>query len=91
MRKLNPARIPQGVHPITSQSETYMSKKIAGIIVEVLERAGVKRCYDIVGDTLNLFAEAASRHCAQVVLIHCPRCSTSVERQWPRRSDSRFM
>jgi pyruvate dehydrogenase (quinone) len=34
-----------------------MSKKVAEILVEVLEQAGVKRCYGIVGDTLNLFAE----------------------------------
>ena len=33
-----------------------MSKKVAEIIVEVLEQAGVKRCYGIVGDTLNLIA-----------------------------------
>src|ERR1700693_2263650 len=37
-------------------SETYMSKKVAEIIVEVLEQAGVKHCYGIVGDTLNLIA-----------------------------------
>lgn len=34
-----------------------MSKKVAEIVVEVLEQAGVKRCYGIVGDTLNLIAE----------------------------------
>ena len=34
-----------------------MGKKVAEIIVEVLEQAGVKRCYGIVGDTLNLIAE----------------------------------
>jgi thiamine pyrophosphate-dependent acetolactate synthase large subunit-like protein len=34
-----------------------MGKSITEIIVEVLEQAGVKRCYGIVGDTLNLFAE----------------------------------
>jgi len=34
-----------------------MAKKVAQIIVEVLEQAGVKRCYGIVGDTLNLIAE----------------------------------
>jgi pyruvate dehydrogenase (quinone) len=33
-----------------------MSKKVAEIIVEVLEAAGVKNCYGIVGDTLNLIA-----------------------------------
>jgi pyruvate dehydrogenase (quinone) len=34
-----------------------MNKKVAEIIVEVLEQAGVKRCYGIVGDTMNLTAE----------------------------------
>ncbi|WP_216840623.1 thiamine pyrophosphate-binding protein [Dyella sp. S184] len=34
-----------------------MSKKVAEIIVEVLEQTGVKRCYGIVGDTLSLIAE----------------------------------
>lgn len=38
-----------------------MSKKVAEVIVEVLEQAGVKRCYGIVGDTLNLFAENRER------------------------------
>lgn len=68
-----------------------MGKKISEFIVEVPEGAGVKRCYDIVGDTLNLFVEATSRHCAQSVAIPCPRCSTGVESQRPRRLDSRFM
>lgn len=30
-----------------------MTKKVSDLIVEVLEDAGVKRCYGIVGDTLN--------------------------------------
>ncbi|GGA02373.1 thiamine pyrophosphate-dependent enzyme [Dyella caseinilytica] len=38
-----------------------MGKKVAEILVEVLEQAGVKRCYGIVGDTLNLFAEHLER------------------------------
>ncbi len=33
-----------------------MSKKVAEVVVEVLASAGVKRCYGIVGDTLNAFA-----------------------------------
>ncbi|CAE6703280.1 hypothetical protein [Paraburkholderia aspalathi] len=68
-----------------------MSKSITEIIIGVLKRVGVKRCHDIVGETFNLFAEAANRHCAQVVLIPCRRCSTSGERQRSRRPDSRFM
>ena len=34
---------------------------VAEIIVETLERAGVKRCYGIVGDTLNHVTDAISR------------------------------
>ena len=34
-----------------------MSKKIAEVIVETLESAGVKNCYGTVGDTMNLLAE----------------------------------
>src|ERR1700728_2709392 len=33
-----------------------MSKKAADIIVQTLESAGVKHCYGVVGDTLNLIA-----------------------------------
>lgn len=38
-----------------------MSKKVADVIIEVLESAGVKRCYGIVGDTLNRVAESIER------------------------------
>jgi pyruvate dehydrogenase (quinone) len=38
-----------------------MGMKVAEVIVEVLEQAGVKRCYGIVGDTLNLFAANLDR------------------------------
>jgi pyruvate dehydrogenase (quinone) len=33
-----------------------MSKKVAQIIVETLQSAGVKHCYGVVGDTLNMIA-----------------------------------
>ena len=33
-----------------------MSKKAAEVIVDTLAAAGVKQCYGIVGDTLNLIA-----------------------------------
>jgi pyruvate dehydrogenase (quinone) len=33
-----------------------MTKKVAEIIVDTLASAGVKHCYGIVGDTLNLIA-----------------------------------
>lgn len=35
-----------------------MTKKVAKIIIETLETAGVKHCYGIVGDTLNLLVHA---------------------------------
>jgi pyruvate dehydrogenase (quinone) len=35
-----------------------MGKKVADIIVETLQKAGVKHCYGIVGDTLNLIAHS---------------------------------
>jgi pyruvate dehydrogenase (quinone) len=38
-----------------------MSKKVADIIVETLESAGVKHCYGVVGDTLNLIAHGISK------------------------------
>src|SRR4051812_29849660 len=35
-----------------------MSKKVADVIIEVLESVGVKRCYGVVGDTLNRIASS---------------------------------
>jgi pyruvate dehydrogenase (quinone) len=37
-----------------------MSKRVADILVEALQAAGVKNCYGIVGDTLNQIARAIS-------------------------------
>ena len=37
-----------------------MSKKVADIIVETLQSAGVKHCYGVVGDTLNRVAHSIS-------------------------------
>jgi pyruvate dehydrogenase (quinone) len=38
-----------------------MSKKVAEVIVETLQSAGVKHCHGVVGDTLNLIAHGISR------------------------------
>jgi pyruvate dehydrogenase (quinone) len=38
-----------------------MSKRVADILVETLQAAGVKRCYGIVGDTLNRIAHAIDK------------------------------
>jgi thiamine pyrophosphate-dependent acetolactate synthase large subunit-like protein len=35
-----------------------MGKLVADIIVETLQNAGVKHCYGVVGDTLNLIARS---------------------------------
>src|ERR1700676_940637 len=35
-----------------------MSKRVADILVETLQAAGVKRCYGIIGDTVNRIAHA---------------------------------
>src|SRR3984957_9080050 len=41
--------------------EIQMSKKVGEVIVEVLQDAGVKHCYGIVGDTLNTFAASLKK------------------------------
>ena len=38
-----------------------MSKRVADLLVETLQAAGVKNCYGIVGDTLNRVAHAIDR------------------------------
>jgi len=44
-----------------------MSKKVGQLVVDVLESAGVKHCYGVVGDTLNTFASSLSRSGIQFV------------------------
>ena len=38
-----------------------MGRLVADIIVETLQNAGVKHCYGIVGDTLNLIARSLEK------------------------------
>ncbi|HEY1944954.1 MAG TPA: thiamine pyrophosphate-dependent enzyme [Roseiarcus sp.] len=38
-----------------------MSKRVADVLIETLQAAGVKNCYGIVGDTLNRIAHAIER------------------------------
>jgi pyruvate dehydrogenase (quinone) len=45
-----------------------MSKKVAQVIVDTLQSAGVKNCYGIVGDTLNNFASCLSR--SDIKFVH---------------------
>src|SRR5271170_6998112 len=48
--------------------EIPVSKKVAQIVVETLQSAGVKHCYGIVGDTLNTFATSLSR--SDIKFVH---------------------
>jgi pyruvate dehydrogenase (quinone) len=45
-----------------------MSKRVADVIIETLQAAGVKRCYGIVGDTLNRIAHAI--HESEIEWVH---------------------
>jgi pyruvate dehydrogenase (quinone) len=45
-----------------------MSKKVADVIVETLQSAGVKNCYGIVGDTLNHIAHSIQR--SEISWVH---------------------
>ncbi len=44
-------------------------KKVARIVVETLEHYGVKRCYGVVGDTLNDVTDAMHHH-SQIEWVH---------------------
>jgi pyruvate dehydrogenase (quinone) len=45
-----------------------MSKRVADVIVDTLQGAGVRRCYGIVGDTLNRIARAI--HESEIEWVH---------------------
>ena len=45
-----------------------MSKRVADLLVETLQAAGVKTCYGIVGDTMNRIANAIDR--SQIDWVH---------------------
>src|SRR5258708_24927439 len=45
-----------------------MTQKVAEIVVEVLQAAGVRNCYGIVGDTLNTFAVALAK--SEIRFVH---------------------
>src|SRR5436305_10212820 len=45
-----------------------MSKRVADLIVETLQAAGVKTCYGIVGDTMNQIAQAIHR--SEIEFVH---------------------
>src|SRR5258708_13491263 len=45
-----------------------MTKRVADLLVETLQAAGVKTCYGIVGDTMNQIAHAIDR--SQIDFVH---------------------
>lgn len=45
-----------------------MSKRVAEIVVDTLQQAGVRRCYGIVGDTLNHVTDAL--HGSEIAWVH---------------------
>ena len=45
-----------------------MSKRVADLLVETLQAAGVKTCYGIVGDTMNQIAQAIHR--SEIEFVH---------------------
>jgi pyruvate dehydrogenase (quinone) len=45
-----------------------MTKRVADVLIETLQAAGVKRCYGIVGDTLNRIAHAIDR--SEIEWVH---------------------
>src|SRR6202451_1263760 len=46
-----------------------MSRKVADVLWEMLASAGVKRCYDIVGDALNPVIDALRRN-GRIEVLH---------------------
>jgi Thiamine pyrophosphate enzyme, N-terminal TPP binding domain len=47
---------------LTSEKGKTMSKKVADVLWEMMAKAGVKRCYGIVGDALNPIVDALRRN-----------------------------
>lgn len=46
----------------SQQGLNAMGRLVADIIVETLQNAGVRHCYGIVGDTLNLIARSLEKN-----------------------------
>jgi thiamine pyrophosphate-dependent acetolactate synthase large subunit-like protein len=47
-----------------------MGRLVADIIVETLQNAGVKHCYGVVGDTLNLIARSLGALYSTRAIMH---------------------
>ena len=49
-----------------------MSQRVAEVLIETLQAAGVKRCYGIVGDTLNRIAHDKGRNVWEMIVENIP-------------------
>jgi pyruvate dehydrogenase (quinone) len=49
-----------------------MSQRVADVPIEALLAVGVKRCYGIVGDTLNQIAHGKGRDVWEMILENIP-------------------
>jgi pyruvate dehydrogenase (quinone) len=47
-----------------------MAKRVADVVVETLQAAGVKRCWGVPGDTLNFVTDAIRRSDIECVVVH---------------------
>ena len=56
----------------SQQGLNAMGKLVADIIVDTLQSAGVKHCYGIVGDTLNLIARSLEKKRNRVGVTWAP-------------------
>jgi pyruvate dehydrogenase (quinone) len=54
-----------------------MAKRVADVLIETLQAAGVKRCYGIVGDTLNRIAHAIDA--SKIEWVHMRRGKENAE------------
>jgi hypothetical protein len=79
---------------VAGLKEALMSKIVAEVIVETLQSAGVKRCYGVVGDTLNYVTDAIRRSGMTGVLgmeggYHALRHCDTLPTASPKRNSSR--
>ena len=60
-----------------------MAQNVADLLWEMLEKAGVQRCYGIVGDALNPVIDALHRN-GNIDFVHVRMKSTAFSRRWLR-------
>src|SRR5271156_5041375 len=53
---------------VSGSRRTEMAKRVADVVVETLQEAGVKHCWGVPGDTLNFFTDAIRR--SEIQWVH---------------------